>query len=116
MRDFFNSVENSVNKSLGKLDAKVHLDRDSKIKNTFVDDFIHELRAYLDRRDAIYRLDKLPFDSELEINETGKSYIQCYFEHEPYYIPKDMINSDSKTNNSHHLQLGQDGLYNYIVK
>ena len=36
MRDIFNSIENSVNKSLGNLDAKIHLDRDSKIKNTFI--------------------------------------------------------------------------------
>ena len=114
MRDFFNSVENSVNKSLGKLDAKIHLDRDSKVKNTFVDDFIHELRDYLDKHDAIYKLNNLPTNSKLEINEIEEKYIQCYFEHEPYYIPKDMINLNSKNEDCHHLQLKQDGLYHYV--
>ncbi|MCL2860522.1 MAG: hypothetical protein FWF46_08285 [Oscillospiraceae bacterium] len=116
MYNLFNSIENSINKSLGKLDAQIHLDRDSKLKNTFVDNFIHELRDYLDRHDSIYKLNTLPPSSKLEINEIEEKYLQCYFDHEPYYIPRDMIDFNSKNEDYHHLQLGQDGLYHYVAK
>ena len=61
------------------------------LKDTFVYDFIHELRNYLVNSDVTYRLSKLPQDTLLDINEIEKNHIQCYFNHEEYNIPKEMI-------------------------
>ena len=53
MSDFFNSLSDG----LRELDLLLH---NTKLKNTFVDDFIHELRDYLVKSDVTYRLSKLP--------------------------------------------------------
>lgn len=113
MNDLFNSIGNGLHDALGQLDHSVH----DKIKDSFVDNFIHELKDYLFKSDAIYKLSKLPKDTLLEINEIEKDYIECYYNHERFDIPKDMIDlRDLSDLNMYYdrLQLQKDGLYHRV--
>lgn len=65
MNEFFNSLSNG----LYELDLSLH---NTKLKDTLVDNFIHELRNYLAKSDVTYRLSKLPQDTLLDINEIEK--------------------------------------------
>ncbi len=115
MNDFFYSLGNSLYDGLCELDLSLH---NTKLKDTFVDDFIHELRNSLVKSDVTYRLSKLPQDTFLDINEIEKNYIQCYLNHEEYNIPKEMIykpDLDGLVNDGWiSLQLQDDGLYHVI--
>lgn len=114
MKDLFNSINNTLNNSLYKLDLSIH----NKIKNTQLDDFIHELREYLTKSDVNYRLSKLPANTLFEVNEIEGKYVQCYFNHEKFDIPKNMIylkDLEEFNINMDRLQLYNDGLY-HIVK
>ena len=84
MNDFLNSLSDG----LRELDLSLH---STKLKDTFINDFIHELRDYLVKSDVTYRLSKLPQDTLLDINEIEKNHIQCCFNHEEYNIPNEMI-------------------------
>ena len=84
MNDFFNYLGNSLYDSLCNLDLSLH---NTKLKDTFIDDFMHELQDYLIKSDVTYRLSKSPQDTLLDINEIEKKYIQCYLDHEEYNIP-----------------------------
>lgn len=53
MNVFFNSLSDG----LRELDLSLH---NTKLKDTFVDNFIHELRDYLVKSDVMCRLSKLP--------------------------------------------------------
>lgn len=111
MNDFFNSLYNG----LCNLDLSIH---DTKLKDSFVDNFIHELRNYLVKSDVTCRLSKLPKDTLLDINEIEEKYIQCYFNHKEYNIPKEMIYKPDLTDLVNDgwisLQLQNDGLYHVI--
>ena len=115
MNDFFNSLSNSLYDGLCNLDLSIH---DTKLKDSFVDNFIHELRNYLVKSDVTCRLSKLPKDTLLDINEIEEKYIQCYFNHEEYNIPKEMIYKPDLTDLVNDgwisLQLQNDGLYHVI--
>lgn len=67
--DFLNSIDNS----LKNLDLSIH----DKIKNTFIDDFIHELRYQLFKTEAIDKLKELPKDTKFYINDIEKDYFDC---------------------------------------
>lgn len=116
MDNLFNSLENSLYGGLCKLDLSLH---NTKFKDTFIDNFIHELRDYLVKSDVTYRLSKLPQDTLFDINEIEKNYIQCYFNHIEYNIPKEMVYNqelNALVNDGFiKLQLQVDGLY-HIVK
>ena len=111
MNDFFNSLYDG----LCNLDLSIH---DTKLKDSFVDNFIHELKNYLVKSDVTCRLSKLPKDTLLDINEIEEKYIQCYFNHEEYNIPKEMIYKPDLTDLVNDgwisLQLQNDGLYHVI--
>ncbi len=115
MNDFLNSLGNSLYDGLCELDLSLH---HSKLKDSFIDDFIHELRDYLVKSDVTYRLSKLPKDTFLDINEIEKKYVQCYVNHEEYNVPKEMIYSNDLKgleNDGHiKLQLQEDNLYHVI--
>lgn len=117
MNDFFNSLGNSLYDSLCNLDLSLNR---TKLKDTFVDDFIHDLRDYLVKSDVTYRLSKLPQEILLDINEIEKNYIQCYFNHEEYNVPKEMVYSkelNGLVNDGFiKLQLQDDGLYHVVRK
>ncbi len=115
MNDFFNSLGNSLYDSLCKLNLSLN---NTKLKDTFVDDFIHDLRNYLVKSDVTYRLSKLPKNTLLYINEIEKNYIQCYLNYEEYNIPKEMCYSkelNGLVNDGFiKLQLQDDGLYHVV--
>lgn len=111
MNDFFNSLSDG----LRELDLSLHK---TKLKDTFVDNFIHELRDYLAKLDVTYRLSQLPKDTLLDINEIEKNHIQCYFNHEEYNIPNEMIYKQELNGLVNDgfikLQLQDDGLYHVV--
>lgn len=115
MNDFFNSLDNTLYDGLCKLDHSIHK---TDLKDSFVDNFIHELRDYLFRSDSVYRLSKLPKDTLLDINEIETDYIQCYLNHIEYPVPKDMIYSNDliglENDGWISLQLQDDNLYHVI--
>lgn len=115
MNDFLNSLGNTIYDGICNLDHSIHK---TDLKNSFVDNFIHELRDSLVKSDVTYRLSKLPKDTFLDINEIEKNYIQCYLNHVEYPIPKDMIYSndlEGLENDGHiKLQLQEDNLYHVI--
>lgn len=85
--EFFNKIGNSLNSTLYNLDKSIH----NEIKNTSLDDFIHDLKDYLFKSDAIYKLSKLSDDTVLEINEIEKNYVQCYLNYVEYPVPNEMV-------------------------
>ena len=110
--NFFNSIGNKLNDGLYKLDKSIH----KSIKNTFVDDFIHELQDYLNRADAIHKLNKLPKDTIFFINEAEENYIDCVEDKtdEHYDIPRDMFHKDIRNSiidDSSYVKLREDGFY-----
>ena len=107
----FNKVGNIVNDGLLSIDKSLH----SKMKDSFIDNFIHELSSYLDKSNAIYKLSKLPKDTKLELNDTEEKALECYYNKQKYYIPKDLINF-SNDNHYYHLQLKNDGKYHFVSK
>ncbi len=116
MNDFFNSIENSLFRTACELDSSI---RNTFLEDTFIDDFLHDLKYYLVKSDVTYRLSKLPKDTLLEINDIDyERTIQCYFNHEEYAIPKEMIYSKDLEGLVHDqymcLQLKDDGLYHII--
>lgn len=115
--DFFNSIGNTLNDGLYKLDKSMH----NQIKGTFVDDFIHELRDYLNKSDAMYKLSKLPKDTIFYINEAYDDYIDCRVVDttDKFDIPRDMFHPkirDSVTDDLSRVQLQEDGFYHYVPK
>lgn len=113
MNDLFNSLGNGLHDVLNSIDLSLH----DKIKDTTIDTFMHELKDYLAKSDAIYKLSKLPKETLFEINEIEENYVECYVEHQKYDIPKDMVylNDLNKMNiNYDRLQLKSDGLYHFV--
>lgn len=115
MNDFFNSLNNSVWDSLYNLDLNIHK---TKLKDSFVDNFIHELCNYMAVNDVKHKLSKIPEDTLLEINEIEDGYVQCYYNHEEYIIQNSMIYSKDlkglENDGYIRLQLQDDGLYHVI--
>ena len=107
----FNKMAYNASGTLHSIDNSIH----DKIKDTFVDNFIHELTNYLDRYNTLYRLNQLPKDAKLEMNEVEDDYIECYYKDKRYDIPNDLINT---SNDNHYifLQLQEDGLYHFVPK
>ena len=114
MNDFFNSLGNSLYDKLCNIDMSLHKNNKA---NTFIDSFIHELRDFLFKEDAIYKLSKMPKETMFDINEIEKNYVQCYFNSEEFPIPKDMIciaELNGADDGFSKLQLQDDGLYHVI--
>ena len=109
--DLLNKAGNALNNILYTLDKSIH----SKIKDTDIDRFMHELSSYLDKSDAIYKLSKLPKDAKLELNDIEEKAIECYYNKQRYYIPKDLVDF-SEDNDFYHLQLQDDGKYHFVSK
>lgn len=115
MNDFFNSLGNTIYDGLCNLDHSIHK---TDLKDSLVDNFIHELRDYLFKSDSIHRLSKLPQDTLLDINEIETDYIQCYLNHIEYPVPKDMVYPSDliglENDGFISLQLQDDNLYHVI--
>jgi len=109
--DILNKAGNTLNNVLFNVDKSLH----NKIKDTPVDNFIHELSSYLDRSDAIYNLSKLPKNTKLEFNDTENGALECYYQNKRYYIPEDLVDYSNKKD-FYFLQLQNDGKYHFVSK
>lgn len=102
----------SVGDSLHKLD----LSRSQDEKDTFIDDFIHELSDYLSKFDANYQLNLLPKDAVLYVNEIykGEKYYDCreQISSDVYAVPVDRVKGNVSTFSK--LQLQNDNFYHVI--
>ena len=110
MRDFFHFSESTINNGLHKLDLSIH----DKSKNTFVDNFLNELRSYLDKSNSIHQLSKLPKDTIFSVNELEKEYISCYSDRVHYDIPRDMVDPNIDNIKTYERLQLQDGIYKII--
>lgn len=116
MNDFFNSLSNSIYNALSNLDMHLH---DTNLRNSAIDNFIHELRDYLVKSDVKYRLSKLPKWTLLDINEIEENAIQCYLNHEEYTVPKSIVypNDLKKLENDGHIKMQlQDDVLCHVVR
>ncbi len=114
MNDFFNTLGNNLYDKLCDIDQSLHK---SGKENSFIDDFVHELKDYLFVSDAKYKLQQIPNNSILEVNEIEDTYVQCYLNHNDYLIPYKMIDRtglESKNVGHIGLQLQNDGLYHVV--
>lgn len=107
--DILNKAGNTINNILFNFDKSLH----NKIKDTQVDNFIHELSNYLDRADAIHNLSKLPKNAKLEFNDKEEGALECYYQNKRYYIPEDLIDYSNKED-FYFLQLQDDGKYHFV--
>ena len=113
MRDLFNSIGNTLNDGLYKLDQSIH----NNIKNTFIDDFIHELQDKLWRFDLETKLNRLDKDTIFYINDVYTEYIDCIkvgtYDH--FHIPRDMFPENIRntiTDQTYFVKLsGEDNYY-----
>jgi len=101
LNDFSYSVFHGLNHITTTLDNSLHKNN-SILKNTFVDDFIHELNDYLFKETSISRLKQLPQNTLFKITEDNDEYIICStndtsinpkynchcISNDTYYIPK----------------------------
>ena len=111
MNDLFNSIENCLNNSL----SRSNIFRENVIK---IQNLIDEIQDCLTKFEKKFQLSKVPKNTLFEINEIEKEYVVCYFNHEKFDIPKEMVDlKDLKDFNMSldRLQLQEDGLY-HIVK
>ena len=101
--DFSHSVFHRLNHVTTNLDNSIHK-HNSIFKNTFVDNFVHELNDYLFKETSISRLKQLPRNTLFRITEDNTDYIICsvdsissntnqkydcnFISNDTYYIPK----------------------------
>ena len=118
MRELLNTINNNINYKLYRLDLKHH----DKFKDTFVNDFIKELRARLWHSDAMYKLSTLPKNTIFTINESEEHYMDCVKlnTHERYNIPRELfpkeIQHELYDRRDCYITLGNDNLYHLYSK
>lgn len=115
--DLFSSINDFVFNGLREFDIKTH----DKIKDTKLDDFIHQLENYLVETNSIHKLSQLPKDTILEINDIYEDYEGFYDCYDPkdythYEVPYKYIDFSSSTGNDSCLQLKEDGLYHFVPR
>lgn len=111
MNNLFNSIDSNLNDSLSKCDKCMN--DDIRFEN-----LVNDIKNCLTKHEKISALSKLPQNTLFEINEIEKEYVVCYFNHEKYDIPKEIVDlKDLEDFNMRldRLQLQKDGLY-HIVK
>ena len=79
----------SLEKNLSNLDKSVH----SKIENSIVDNFLHDLQNALTKMNSSKLLEKLPWHTILTFAKYENNYAVCfdYNEKDIYYVPKENI-------------------------
>lgn len=99
--DFSYSVFHKLNHVTYNLDNSIHKNN-SKLENSLVDKFVHELNDYLFKETNICKLKQLPKDTIFRITEENDDYIICSIDsnnyeqkyacnsisNDTYYIPK----------------------------
>ena len=110
------SLFESVRDSLYNLDMSIHK---TPLKDTFVDDFIHELHSYFINQSELERIQSLPKDTVLQLEEKSDNYIRCIGPsldnpnlHSSYNIPLSLISPNA--NISDYVKLNNNGIYEVI--
>ena len=121
MRDFFNSIGNNISNNLHNLDKTFH----NKIKDSFIDDFIHELRNKLWEFDNLHKLNSLPKDTTFRITDSDTDSILCRRldttdTDERFYIPYTLfpkeIREEVYDRRDCYVRLGEDNFYHLYSK
>lgn len=110
------SLFESVRDSLYNLDMSIHK---TPLKDTLVDDFIHELRSYFINQAELERINSLPKDTILQLEEKSDNYIRCVGPsidnpnlHSSYNVPLSLISPDA--NISDFVKLNDNGVYEVV--
>ena len=84
-----NNIFNILDTGLNKLDKTVH----NTIKDTFVDNFIHELQDYLAKYHSYDLFKQLPKSTCFHLTGYDNKFLECmaYGEKKIYYVPKNVI-------------------------
>ena len=87
-----NSIFNFLDNSLNSLDRVIH----SAIKDTFADNFIHELQGYLEKCHSYELFKQLPKNTYFHLTGYDNNFLECmaYGEKKIYYVPKDVISGE----------------------
>lgn len=82
---------------INNLDHAIHK---SKLKDSFIDDFIHELQRYMLKQNMDYDYTKLPKDTIFEVDYLESDYASCLDtsqkHSEKYYIPYELLDESAK--------------------
>lgn len=112
------SLFESIRDSLYNLDMSVHK---TSLKDTFVDNFIHELRNYFIEQTELERINSLPKDSILRLEEKEDGYIRCVGPsldnskiHSSYNVPLSLISPDADI--SDYVKLNDNGIFEVVNK
>lgn len=110
------SLFESVRNSLYDLDMSIHK---TPLKDTLVDDFIHELRSYFINQSELERINSLPKDTVLQLEEKSDNYIRCVGPsldnpnlHSSYNVPLSLISPTA--NISDYVKLNDKGIYEVV--
>lgn len=110
------SLFESVRNSLYDLDMSIHK---TPLKDTLVDDFIHELRTYFINQSELKRINSLPKDTVLQLEEKSDNYIRCVGPsldnpnlHSSYNVPLSLISPAA--NISDYVKLNDKGIYEVV--
>ena len=84
-----NTIFNSLNGGLNKLDQTLH----HKTKNSVVDNFIHELQSYLEKRHSYELFKQLPKNTNFALTGYDNNFLECmeYTSRKLYYVPTGII-------------------------
>lgn len=111
------SLFDSIRDSLYNLDMSVHK---TQLKDTVVDDFIHELRNYFIGQSELERIRSLPKDAILRLEEKSDSYIRCVGPslenpnlHSSYNVPLSLISPNADI--SDYVKLNDNGIYEVVT-
>lgn len=110
------SLFESVRDSLYNLDMSIHK---TPLKDTLIDDFIHELHSYFINPAKLERINSLPKDSILQLEKKSDHYIRCVGPsvdnpnlHSSYNVPLSLISPDASI--SDFVKLNDKGIYEAV--
>ena len=77
-----------------------HTIHKSNLKDSFIDDFIHELQKTISKQNIDYDYRKLPKDTIFEVDYLESDYASCLdtsqSHSEKYYIPSELLDESAK--------------------
>lgn len=82
---------------INNLDNAIHK---SNLKDSFIDNFIHDLQRYMLRQNMDYDYRKLPKDTIFEVDYIEDGFASCLDiaqkHSEKYYIPSELLDESAK--------------------
>lgn len=87
--DFLNSLDNTIHKT--------------NLKDSFIDDFIHDLQRHMLRQNLDYDYTKLPKNTIFEVDYIEEGFASCLDTNqkmsEKYWIPEELLDVSAETSN-----------------